>query len=97
MAAAKQQEIHDVILSYVYRNSETHGKKQVVYRNQTNSDKAVDHSTDVIARALDTDTDVRLDITLDDGEWIMTAIVNKGTYTALFANPDKGIVVREGR
>lgn len=94
---SKNAETATVILHYTYTTSDgEHGEKTIAYQNQANSKRAMDHAADVTAHALNSGTNLQLSIMLDDGDWLMTTIVQSGHYHVLQHTAADGISHREG-
>lgn len=77
----------DITVTYSYRNDKQHGEKTVVFHDCTDSKSARDYAAKVTSRALDSDTEVVLDITCDEG-WILTTIVSMGEAHTLYLGKD---------
>lgn len=73
----------DVIVTYTYSNSEKSGEKTVVFHNCESSKAARDYAATVTARALDSNTELVLNVTCDEG-WIQTVVVSSGEAHTLY-------------
>lgn len=78
----------DITVHYTYSNAQQNGEKTVIYHDCTDSKAARDYAAKVVARALDTDTELLLNITTRSEGWLMTTIVSGGEAHSLYRSKD---------